>query len=275
MASPRAGIPRADLWDFLFERPDKPFADNQGKYPAVYISWRTICSPPPPVIFKSPTTPEVRTYADIRSTALAFGSNLKAKWSWQRGDVLIVFSPNSIDIPALLWGCHWAEGIVSPANPAYSVDEFQYQIVDSGAKAMAVHSSCLSIAMAAAKLTGFPLARILVFGDDSESRQDMNHIKSMTSEPTHRMARTSLDPACDAAFLVYSSGTTGRSKGAYVTHMNVVASLTLQSQVEGPFMDWRTNRLLALLPMYHIYGMFVRYIAINANANRILQASYA
>lgn len=273
MASPSAGIPRADLWDFLFERPDKPFADNQGKYPAVYISWRTICSPPPPVIFKSPTTPEVRTYADLRSTALTFGSNLKAKWGWQRGDVLIVFSPNSIDIPALLWGCHWAEGIVSPANPAYSVDEFQYQIVDSGARAIAVHSSCLSIAMAAAKLTEFPLARILVFGDDSESRQDVNHVKSMTSEPTHGMTRTSLDPASDAAFLVYSSGTTGRSKGAYVTHMNVVASLTLQSQVEGPFMDWRTNRLLALLPMYHIYGMF-RYIATNANANHILQVSY-
>ncbi|RJE17148.1 AMP-binding enzyme, partial [Aspergillus sclerotialis] len=153
-----------------------------------------------PVIFKSPTTPEARTYADIRSTALNFGSNLKAKWGWQKGDVLIVFSPNSIDIPALIWGCHWAEGIVSPANPAYSVDEFKYQVVDSGAKSMAVHSSCLSIAMAAAKLTGFPLARIVVFGDDT-SQLGVNHVKSMTSESTPGMTRTSLDPACDAAFL--------------------------------------------------------------------------
>lgn len=207
------------------------------------------------VIFKSPATPETYTYADLRATALNFGSNLKAKWSWQKGDVLIVFSPNSIHLPALIWGCHWAEGIVSPANPAYSVDEFKYQIEDSGAKAIAVHSSCLTIAVAAAKLVSFPLDRVLVFGDgDKTSHEGVDHVMSMTRTPAPGMTRKSLDPA-QPAFLVYSSGTTGRPKGAMVTHSNVVSSLVLQGQVEGPHLDWRTNRLLAILPMYHIYGM--------------------
>lgn len=209
------------------------------------------------VIFKSPATPETYTYADLRATALNFGSNLKAKWSWQKGDVLIAFSPNSIHLPALIWGCHWAEGIVSPANPAYSVDEFKYQIEDSGAKAIAVHSSCRTIAVAAAKLVSFPLDRVLVFGEgdgDKTSHEDVNHVMSMTRTPASGMSRKSLDPA-QPAFLVYSSGTTGRPKGAMVTHSNVVSSLVLQGQVEGPHLDWRTNRLLAILPMYHIYGI--------------------
>ncbi|RJE20352.1 AMP-binding enzyme [Aspergillus sclerotialis] len=229
-------IPQADLWDFLFERQDKPFADDQ-------------------VIFKSPTTDEVRTYAGLRSAAQNFGTNLKAQWSWKKGDVLLVFSPNSIDIPALLWGCHWAEGVVSPANPAYSVDEFKYQIVDSEAKAMAVHSSCLTIALSAAKLTGFPLDRILVFGEESASGQGLRHIYSMMQDGTPGMTRTSLSPASDPAYLVYSSGTTGRPKGAMVTHLNVVASMVLQKSIESSHMDRRTTRLLALLPMYHIYGL--------------------
>lgn len=209
----------------------------------------------PPVIFKSPTTDEVRTYAGLRAEALNFGSNLKAQWGWQKGDVLLVFSPNSIDIPALLWGCHWAEGIVSPSNPAYSIDEFKYQVVDSEAKAMAVHSSCLTIAISAAKLVGFPLDRILVFGEDSASGTGLRHISSMMEERSPGMTRTPLDPSCDPAFLVYSSGTTGRPKGAMVIHLNVVASMVLQRPVEAPHMDWRATRILALLPMYHIYGM--------------------
>lgn len=208
-----------------------------------------------PVIFKSPTTPEEYTYADLRSTALNFGSNLKSKWGWQRGDVLIVFSPNSIHLPALLWGCHWAEGVVSPSNPAYSVDEFKYQISDSGAKAIAVHSSCLTIAVTAAEQLGFPSDRILVFGEDCANRHGVNHASLMTRDPAPGRSRTSLDHS-DPAFLVYSSGTTGKAKGGMVTHGNVVASLVLQPQIEGPSMDWRSNRLLALLPMYHIYGMF-------------------
>lgn len=163
---------------------------------------------------------------------------------------------------------------MSPANPAYSVDEFKYQIVDSGAKGMAVHSACLPVALAAAKLASFPSARILVFGEDSTNQHDLDHITSMTSVVTPGMTRTSLDSASDPAFLVYSSGTTGYPKGAYVTHRNVVASLTLQSQIQDPQMDWRTNRLLALLPMYHIYGMQARHIATGRNANHMLQVSY-
>ena len=146
--------------------------------------------------------------------------------------------------------------MVSPANPAYSVDEFKYQIVDSEAKAMAVHSSCLTIALSAAKLTGFPLDRILVFGEESASGQGLRHIYSKMKDRAPGMTRNPLSPD-DPAYLVYSSGTTGRPKGAMVTHLNVVASMVLQKHIESPFMDWETTRLLALLPMYHIYGMLV------------------
>lgn len=208
-----------------------------------------------PVIFKSPTTDKLYTYAGLRSAALNFGTNLKAQWSWQKGDVLLVFSPNSVDIPALLWGCHWAEGIISPSNPAYSIDEFKFQIEDSEAKAMAVHTSCLTVAISAAKLTGFPLDRILVFGEDSASAKGLRHISSMMKNRVPGMTRTPLDPVSDPAFLVYSSGTTGHPKGAMVTHRNVVAAMVLQQSIEAPYINWRTTRLLALLPMYHIYGM--------------------
>ena len=73
-------------------------------------------------------------------------------------------------------------------------------------------------------------------------------------------SRRKIDLATDTAFLVYSSGTTGKPKGAIVTHTNFVADITLQRHGEGKHLDWRKDRLLAPLPTYHIFGM--SYLAI-------------
>jgi acyl-CoA synthetase (AMP-forming)/AMP-acid ligase II len=197
---------------------------------------------------------EIRTYCDIRSQALSFGANLQSQWGWQKGDVLLLFTPNSIDVPALFWGCHWAGGIVSPANPTYTADELKYQISDSGAKALVVHTSLLDTAIAAAKRVDFPVAHMLVVGPDSPEAE-LQHVESMLAGGAIGATRPKIDPAVDMAFLIYSSGTTGRPKGARITHTNLVANIVLQGQVDGEHINWRKDRFLAILPTYHIFGM--------------------
>ncbi|KAJ5783258.1 hypothetical protein N7457_005032 [Penicillium paradoxum] len=227
-------VPSVDVWEFLFERPEKPFPDDH-------------------VIFKSPPS-EVRTYDDLRSQAFSFGTNLKTKWGWQKGDVMLFFAPNHIDVPALYWGCQWAGGIVSPANPTYTIDELKYQLDDSGAKALVVHAPLLHTAAAAAKRVGLPVAKILVVGDDSPTA-GLQHVESMLANGESEVTRPKINAVTDSAFLVYSSGTTGRPKGAILTHINIVASLLLLQTIEAYHMDCKKDRILALLPTYHIFGM--------------------
>ncbi|CAI7636311.1 unnamed protein product [Penicillium viridicatum] len=225
-------IPPLDVWDCLFERREKPFPDDH-------------------IIFKSPSG-EVRTYSDIRSQALSFGANLQSQWGWRKGDILLVFAPNDIDIPTLFWGCHWAGGVVSPVNPTYTADDLKYQLSDTGAKSLVVHTSLLDTAIAAAKRVNFPVAHMLVVGPDSPEAE-LQHVESMLGGGAPGTTRPKIDAAVDVAFLVYSSGTTGRPKGAKITHTNLVAQLIIQGHVDGAHINWRHDRFLAFLPTYHIF----------------------
>jgi 4-coumarate--CoA ligase len=166
----------------------------------------------------------------------------------------LFFSPNAIDVPGLYWGCHWAGGIVSPANPTYTVEELEFQLKISGAKGLVVHASLLDTTVAAAKRVDIPVARILAVGGHSEAAGVVD-VDTMLSDAGATIARPMLDPMTDTAFLVYSSGTTGRPKGAMVTHTNVVAAITLQRHFEEEHLDCTKDRILALLPTFHIFGM--------------------
>ena len=69
------------------------------------------------VIYVDANTSRSYTHAQVRSTAEDFGKGLKSAWEWKKGDVLGLFTPNTIDIPPVLWGTHWAGGIITAANP--------------------------------------------------------------------------------------------------------------------------------------------------------------
>lgn len=147
---------------------------------------------------------------------------------------------------------------MSPANPSYTADELRYHLVDSEARGLIVHQSLLAVGKTAARMAGIPDSRILVIYNEEDGDASNN------PDSVHRML-VSLPLACqrptvrssDLAFLVYSSGTTGLPKGGMVVHSNVVSSMVMQSQIEGPHMSWQKDRILAVLPTYHIYGTVV------------------
>lgn len=189
----------------------------------------------------------------MRDGAVDFGKGLKALWDWQKGHVLALFTPNSIDTPIVMWGAHWAGAIVSPANPGYTVDELAFQLKDSGAKALVTQWPVIEIARAAAKRVGIPEDRIILTGDIRDPTGQFKHFTSIRNiSGTVRYRRTKADPDNDLAFLVYSSGTTGHPKGVMLCHRNIVAN-TLQIEVaEAPLSQ--NDTILAFLPFFHIYG---------------------
>ncbi|KAL9005966.1 MAG: hypothetical protein Q9188_001256 [Gyalolechia gomerana] len=240
---PAIQVPPTDIWGLLFERQDRPFPDNK-------------------VVYLDPDTSRSYTFAQVRNTAVEFGKGLKSVWEWRKGDVLALFTPNSIDTPSVLWGCHWAGGIVSPANPGYTVDELAFQLKDSRAKALVTQKSWLSVATKAAKQVGIPEDRIILVGDDRDETHRFKHFQSIRNlAGTSRYRRTKINPKEDLAFLVYSSGTTGHPKGVMLSHQNIVSNILMGEVAEGGHLSWNGgpdehgDRLLAFLPFYHIYGL--------------------
>ncbi|EMC91272.1 hypothetical protein BAUCODRAFT_39435 [Baudoinia panamericana UAMH 10762] len=239
---PTVDIPNVGLWDFLLENKSREYPDDK----VLFVEGK-----------------RTYTYTELKQTASDFGKGLRASWDWQKGDVLGIFSPNSIDFPAVTWGCHFAGGVVSPANPAYTVNEIAHQLKDSGAKALVTQLAQMPIALEACKKVGIPDDRIILMGNkDPEGRY--RHFTSIRNVAgTSRYRRAKVDPDKDLAFLVYSSGTTGLPKGVMLSHRNIIANTLMITASEGP-MSWRPRPglpegdiKLAFLPFFHIYGLTV------------------
>lgn len=212
------------------------------------------------MIFRSATTDDKWTYKGLRDRAEKFGRALQSSWRWSKDDVLMVIGPNDIDIPPVIWGCHYAGGIVAPVNPALSVPDLHRQIERSEARGLVVHPDCLPVALKAARIANIPKDRILALRSNrdqptSDATSTVDQFIANAQVASDMISsRPKIDSQRDTAFLVYSSGTTGHPKGVMVSHQNVVADVFLQSVVESDHIDWRKDRTLAVLPIYHIYG---------------------
>ena len=164
-----------------------------------------------------------------------------------RGDVVALHAQNSPAWPAVFHGVLRANAVVTSVNVLHTADETARQLHDSGARLLVTTTPLLERATAAAKQAGLPDDAVIVI--DGEGPASLAGLLACTAEPPD----LAVDPA-DTAVLPYSSGTTGRTKGVILTHRNLVANL----QQLGPVKQVEPgNRVLAVLPFFHIYGMTV------------------
>ena len=217
---PDVDLQVTDLWSLLFNQKGREFPDDH-------------------IIFQSADNlKRHHTYAQLRQSSIDFAKGLKAVYDFKKGDVLGLFVPNDIDAPAVVLGTLWTGGIVSPANPGYTIAELAYQLKDSGAKALCTHFAGLDTARKAAKEAGIPESHIILLGEEKDASMKFKHWTSVRNlEGTRRFRLPKIDPKNDLAFLVYSSGTTGRPKGVRITHFNMTSNVEQCRAAEG-WLTW-------------------------------------
>ncbi|GJP87154.1 hypothetical protein CBS115989_10883 [Aspergillus niger] len=228
---PDVEIPSVDLWSFLFERSDRPY-------------------PPSHPLFVDPLTNRSLTFQQIRQRALHFGHHLQSQWSWQPGDVLVIFAPNAIDLPPLIWGTLAIGGVVCPVNPSYRAEELRHPLTDAGAKAIVTTTAQAPIVYEAIDRVGLSRDRVILL-DQLEPLWKSIKVSDYTAP--HRPPIQ--NPEKDLSFLVYSSGTTGLPKGVMLSHRNMVANLLQSAVVEQGQLVWNQDRIVGVLPFFHIYGI--------------------
>jgi acyl-CoA synthetase (AMP-forming)/AMP-acid ligase II len=175
------------------------------------------------------------------------------------GAVAGLFAPNSPDYPVAFHGVLAAGAAVSPVNSQYTPTELAHQLRDAGATLLFTAPEGLARARLAVAEPGVPVTEIVVLGDPGGATPTAPEAPGPVPETTLRDLLASAGPAPEIridpeslAALPYSSGTTGVAKGVMLSHRNLVANL-LQL---GPLNEIDSgSRLLAALPLYHIYGL--------------------
>jgi acyl-CoA synthetase (AMP-forming)/AMP-acid ligase II len=165
------------------------------------------------------------------------------------GEVAAVHAPNVPAFAAVLHGILRAGGTATTVNALYTAEDIAKQLEDSNARFLFTVSPQLPQAWEAARRVGIAAERVIVL-DGAEGHSSLLDLLTQGAPAP----RVSFDPATHLAVLPYSSGTTGRPKGVMLTHRNLVANVCQIQPVMGIRSD---DRLLAVLPFFHIYGLTV------------------
>ncbi|MBX7549687.1 4-coumarate--CoA ligase family protein [Streptomyces sp. tea 10] len=164
----------------------------------------------------------------------------------RKGDVLALHSPNTIAFPTAFYAATRAGASVTTVHPLATPEEFAKQLRDSAARWIVTVSPLLGTARRAAELAG-GVREIFVCDRASGHRSLTDMLATTAPEP-----QPVLDPAEDIAALPYSSGTTGVPKGVMLTHRQIATNL---AQLEPAVPAAPGDRILAVLPFFHIYGL--------------------
>ncbi|KAF1964615.1 phenylacetyl-CoA ligase-like protein [Bimuria novae-zelandiae CBS 107.79] len=255
------------ICDFMLE-------ERYGRHPLGYSHNPFTCG----LTGKTYTSLDVKERVDWLARGLAkelgFQPNKGSEWD----KVIAVYAVNTIDTLPLAWATHRLGGIQSPANAAYSAAELEYQLKNSGAKALFTCVPLLEVAREAATKSGIPENRIYIldlpekFTDGKGAPKGMKTVDDLISDgkKLERLEPLNWESGHGAkrtAFLCYSSGTSGLPKAVKISHRNVIANTMQVGTFEKPYRDTIINDLrnqadytenvLGLLPMSHVYGLVV------------------
>jgi len=191
------------------------------------------------------------SYDDLASGIRRAAGGLTER-GFGKGDVLAIYSPNTITYPVAFHGTAHAGGVVTTVNPLYTSGELAKQLRDAGARFLITAGPFLDKAREAAADAG-GIEEIFTF-DGAPGTTPFSAL--LESEELEKGPE--IDPATDLVALPYSSGTTGVCKGVMLTHRNLVANM---AQIFGTESLCRVldedDTLIAVLPFFHIYGLLV------------------
>lgn len=218
------------------------------------------------------------TYRQVADASDAMAAALQQKYDVKKGDRVAVMLPNIFAYPVVMLGVLKTGAVQVNVNPLYTPRELEHQLNDSGSETIILYSA--STPALAPIRDNTSISRVITVdpGDGAglpvpgaeipDELGEYSRLADLLGEFAGKTPEAVSLSGDDLLFLQYTGGTTGPSKGATLTHSNLIAN-SLQFRAFLPAANDPGAEVLVLaLPMYHIFGLmiFVAYSAIGAKS---------
>ena len=216
------------------------------------------------------------TYKKLYESALSFASYLQGTIGIQKDDRVAIMLPNTPQAVICYFGTLIAGGIVVQTNPLYTERELEYQMKDSGAKAIitldilyprvskVMPQTNLQHIIVTAIKDFLPFPKNLVYPYIQKKQygivvkvkhEGSSHLLSeILKTAPKELIQYNFTPEDDIALLQYTGGTTGSPKGVMLTHKNLIANTTMSEAWLYKCKPGEES-ILGILPFFHVYGM--------------------
>jgi long-chain acyl-CoA synthetase len=196
------------------------------------------------------------TYADLWRQARQHAAALQAH-GVRPGDRVALLAPNVVDFVRAYYGILAAGGVVVPVPTLLNATEAAYLVQHSGARSLLYDASFTAVATEAAGGVGVPAWEIAGLG-----AEELGPVRTYVAREAE-----------DVAVIFYTSGTTGRPKGALLTHLNLVLNSTVNAFDANPIL--RSDVVMGSLPLFHTFGQTVSMnSAFRVGATMLLQPRF-
>ncbi|GAB2609255.1 AMP-dependent synthetase [Paractinoplanes abujensis] len=190
-------------------------------------------------------TTERITYRDLWQQTLAYAGGLQSLGIGP-GDVVAIQIPNLADFPRVYYAVLAAGATIVPMHLLLTPEENAFVLQDSGAKLLIAHSSQLENATAAARIAGVKIASV------GPPVPGIDRLEEAGEKPLKRYVSREAE---DVAVVFYTSGTTGKPKGALLTHLNLVMNTMVNVFDIHDLND--DDIVMGCLPLFHTFGQTV------------------
>ena len=220
------------------------------------------------------------SYRELDKQSTAFAAYLQTELGLKKGDAVAIMMPNLLQYPIALMGVLRAGCVVVNVNPLYTPRELEHQLNDSKAKTIIIvenFAHTLAAIKSKVKLDHIILTKMgdrLGLLKGTVVNLVVKHIKKLV--PAYSLSKvisfnSVLEKGAssrytnpelkgsDLAFLQYTGGTTGVSKGAMLTHRNMVANLEQVSGCLDKLLEKGAENVVTALPLYHIFALTANF----------------
>ena len=208
-------------------------------------------------------------YSEFARQGHAFASYLQSV-GVSKGDRVALMTPNLPAFPVATLGILKVGAVQVNVNPLYTAPELEHQLNDAGADTLIVFSgSCATYGAIQAKC---PIKHLIVVnlgdstgmeipspGVQSDIANFMHFSDALTAGSANEFEPVEVSRD-DLAFLQYTGGTTGPSKGAMLTHGNILSNLAQTYEMDPNITREHTEVVVTAIPMYHIFALTVNFM---------------